>query len=134
MKIIPFHRVWEVLFREPCFMACCHQTVSRISSPGAYGSRLQNHSPAGVISFFSPYMDYFTLIMVSQVIEAEAVAFLIDQLFQLSFEQCCLGFVHAAFKDGVLDPLAMGSAAFRYLPQTFPASGGGGIYIVGNEQ
>ena len=26
MKMIPFHRIWEVLFREPCFTGCCHLT------------------------------------------------------------------------------------------------------------
>ena len=134
MKMIPFHRIWEVLFREPCFTGCCHLTESRNSSLGAYGSRLQNHSPAGVIAFLRPHMDYFTLIMVPEVIEPQAVTFFIDQLLQLPFEESRLGLIYAAFKDGVLDPLAMGCAAFRHFSEPFPAGSGGGIYVVGNEQ
>ena len=132
MKMIPFHRIWEVLFREPRFSDCCHRTDSRISSLGAYGSRLQNHSPTGVIAFLGPYMDYFTLVMITKVVKPQAVAFLIDQLLQLAFENRCLGFVYAAFKDGVLDPLAMGRAAFCHLSEPLPAGSGGGVYIVGN--
>lgn len=134
MKMIPFHRIWEVLFREPRFTGCCRRTDPRISSQGAYGSRLQNHSPTGVIAFLGPYMDYFTLVMVTKVVKPQAVAFLIDQLLQLAFEDRCLGFVYAAFKDGVLDPLAMGRAAFCHLSKPLPAGSGGGVYIVGNKQ
>ena len=79
-------------------------------------------------------MNDFALIVVSQVIEAQAVCLFVNQFFQLSFQLNCLGFIHAAFEDGVLYPLSMGGASSGHLPEYFPPGSGGGIQVIGYKE
>lgn len=79
-------------------------------------------------------MNNFVLIVVSQVVEAEAVRFFINQFFEPGSESHCLGFIHTAFKDGVLYSLAVGRAAFSYLAESFPSCGGGSIHVIGYKE
>lgn len=79
-------------------------------------------------------MDDFIFIVVSQVIEAQAVCVFVDEVFEPCSELNGLCFVHAAFEDGVLHPLAVGGAASGYLPEPFPACGGGGIDVIGYKE
>lgn len=72
--------------------------------------------------------------MISQVIKAQAVCIFVNQFLKLRSHLHCLGFIHTAFKNRILHPLSVGSAAFGHLPESFPSSSSSGIDVIGHKE
>lgn len=62
-------------------------------------------------------------ILVSKIIEPQAVPLCIHDLAELVLQAAALGRVQKAFKDGILHPLSVADALLGDLPQAlFPAA------------
>lgn len=73
------------------------------------------------------------LIMVAQLVKAQAVHFRVDQFGQLGLEYGVLCGIQKAFKYGVLHPLPVVYALFGNFAQALAPGGGFGAHVISNQ-
>ena len=101
---------------------------------GAFGShRSDDQGAAGVVAGFGAVVGDFFRIVVPQVVDAQAVLFLVHDLGELGFQCPELGGIHQAFEDAVLHPLAAVQALFSDPAQAAASGGILGIYVIADE-
>ena len=93
----------------------------------ASGSRLQDHRLLWVVGGLASEVFNFALVLISEVIKAEAVFLVVHNGAKLCLKQFALGGVKQALKDGVLHALSVVNALFGDLPQALSTGGVLGI-------
>ena len=72
----------------------------------------------------------FILIIITKVIESNAILFHINDSQQIALYHTVLGSIKYALKNGVLHPLAIIHTLFRHQAQPFAPSGIFGVNII----
>ena len=75
----------------------------------------------------------FCLIVISQILEAQAVPLIIHDCAKLMLQHFSLRRIHNAFKHGILNTLPVIDALLCNLPQSFASSGIFRVYIIGDQ-
>ena len=94
--------------------------------------RAINQHPFGFVAFLDAEVFYLGLILIAQIIKANAVLLRIHQIHQLVLELLALGRIQNTLKHGILYPLAVIDAFLGNFPQAFTPGGIGGTDIVCN--
>ena len=94
---------------------------------------LQHQRPLSLITWFCTDVLRFSCVFIAQVIETQAVFFLVNQTCQLMPQGAELCFIENAFKHGVLHALSVAHAAFCHFSQACAAGRCFRIDIVGHE-
>ena len=88
---------------------------------GTWRSRSENQGVFGRIGGFTAKVFYFLFVLIAKVVESQAVLFGVHDSQELCLQAAALGCIQEAFKDGILNPLAVVHAFFaiwrrRFLP------------------
>ena len=84
---------------------------------GAWRSRSENQGVFGRIGGFTAKVFYFLFVLIAKVVESKAVLFGVHDSQELCLQAAALGCIQEAFKDGILNPLAVVHAFFCDLAQ-----------------
>ena len=82
---------------------------------------LQHQSSFRLITWFCTDVLRFSCVFIAQIIETQAVLFLVDQSSQFMPQGAKLRFIENAFKHGILHALSVAHAAFRHFSQACAA-------------
>lgn len=86
-----------------------------------------------IVALFGTVVIDFTLPLIAEVVEPDAVGLLFDDVEKLGFEGDELGGIHLAFEYGILHPLAVIKTGLGHTAEPRPPGRGDGGNIVGNE-
>ena len=96
-------------------------------------TRLDQQGAAGIVAGFCTVVGNLFRVVVAQVIDAQAVLFLVHDGYQLGFQGPQLGGVYQALEDAVLDPLAEILALFGDAAQAALSGGILGVHVVADQ-
>lgn len=100
---------------------------------GFWFARSDDQGAAGVVAGFGAVVGNLFGIVVAQVVDAQAVLFLVHDLGELGFQYPKLGGIYQAFEDAVLYPLAAVQALLGDAAQAAASGGVLGIYVIADE-